>query len=181
MQVVLGETFAREYFEGAHPAEQTPMFTAPPFHNLVAVTLQMAQLADICDTHLISLEREAVRFENVASRLEEEDRQAVLVFVAGLGQEIQALHRQIEPVPGPSGPHALGPHSPNRRFFSSFFLSRLRRPGCESIPPEVVECELWEVCLRQLGTESCCYRWSVRWTERSVPQSFRPCWNYAFE
>jgi hypothetical protein len=97
VQVLLGETFAREYFEGTHPAEQIPMFTAPPFHNLVAETLQTAQLAEIYDTHLLSLEREAVRFENVASRLEEEDRQAVLVFVVGLRQEIQTLHRQIEP------------------------------------------------------------------------------------
>jgi|HubBroStandDraft_5_1064220.scaffolds.fasta_scaffold79626_2 hypothetical protein len=74
------------------------MFKAPPFRHIVVDNSDMAQIGEIYDMYLMSLERQAVRFENVASRLKENDKRAVLVFVAGLRKEIQILRQPIEPL-----------------------------------------------------------------------------------
>lgn len=43
-----------------------------------------------------NLERQAVRFEDVASKLQDEDRRAILDLVAGLRKELQTLREQVD-------------------------------------------------------------------------------------
>lgn len=85
-------------YQGCALSAETLMFKAPPFRHIVVDNSDMAQIGEIYDMYLMSLERQAVRFENVASRLKENDKRAVLVFVAGLRKEIQILRQPIEPL-----------------------------------------------------------------------------------
>lgn len=56
----------------------------------------MPQLAEMYEAYFTTLERLAVRFENVASKLEAEDKRAVLDIVAGLRKEVQTLQEQVD-------------------------------------------------------------------------------------
>ena len=56
----------------------------------------MSQVAEMCEAYFTTLERRAVQFEKVASKLEDEDKRAILDIVAGLRQEVQALREQVD-------------------------------------------------------------------------------------
>ena len=56
----------------------------------------MSQLAEMYEAYFATLEKQAVRFENVASNLEAEDKGAILEIVAGLRKEVQALQEQVD-------------------------------------------------------------------------------------
>jgi hypothetical protein len=72
------------------------MFTAPTIRRITADAPPTSDLAEIYETYFTTLERQAVRFENVASMLKDEDKQTVLVFVAGLRKEVQTLRGQVD-------------------------------------------------------------------------------------
>ena len=56
----------------------------------------MSQIAEMCEAYFTTLERQAVRLEHVASKLEDEHRQTILEIVAGLRKELQALREQVD-------------------------------------------------------------------------------------
>jgi len=71
------------------------MFTAPTIRPIFADDPPTSQLAEIYEAYFTALERQAMRFENVASKLEDQDKRAVLVFVAGLRKEVQTLRERV--------------------------------------------------------------------------------------
>jgi hypothetical protein len=74
-----------------------PMSVAPTIHPINNDDPPISHLADMYDAYFTSLERQAVRLENVASKLEDGLKRTVLYFVAGLRKEVQALREQIDP------------------------------------------------------------------------------------
>ena len=52
-------------------------------------------LAKMYEAYFTTLESQAVRFEIVASKLEDEDKRAISDFVAGLRKEVRALREQV--------------------------------------------------------------------------------------
>jgi hypothetical protein len=56
----------------------------------------MSQLAEMYEAYFATLEKQAVRFANVASNLEGEDKRTILEIVAGLRKEVQTLREQVD-------------------------------------------------------------------------------------
>lgn len=52
-------------------------------------------LAKMYEAYFTTLERQAVRFETVASKLEDEEKRAILDIVTGLRKEVQTLREQV--------------------------------------------------------------------------------------
>ncbi len=71
------------------------MFTAPTIRRLTVAEPSKLKLAEMYEAYFRALEKQAVRFENVASKLDAQDKQAVLVFVACLRKEVQTLREQV--------------------------------------------------------------------------------------
>jgi len=91
------EEIDQEIFLGrASSMRNKPMFTAPTIRRITADAPPTSDLAEIYETYFTTLERQAVRFENVASMLKDEDKQTALVFVAGLRKEVQTLRGQVD-------------------------------------------------------------------------------------
>jgi hypothetical protein len=73
-----------------------PMSTAPTIRLITSDDPRMSQLAEMYEAYFTTLESQAVRFENVAAKLEDGLRRTVLDFVAGLRKEVQTLREQID-------------------------------------------------------------------------------------
>ena len=56
----------------------------------------MSHILDMCEAYFITIEEQVIRFETVASKLEDEDKAAILDIATGLRKEVQALHEQID-------------------------------------------------------------------------------------
>ena len=56
----------------------------------------MSQLAEMYEAYFTTLEKHAVRLENIAAKLKDEDKQAILDIVADLRKELQALREQVD-------------------------------------------------------------------------------------
>jgi hypothetical protein len=73
-----------------------PMSTAPTIRRITHDDPRTSQLARMYEAYFTTLERQAVRFENVAAKLEDGLKRTVLDFVAGLRKEVQTLREQID-------------------------------------------------------------------------------------
>jgi hypothetical protein len=72
------------------------MSTAPAARLATGGDPPIPPIARMFEAYFKILEGQAVRFENVASRLEEKDKRAVLDLVAGLRKEVQAIREQVQ-------------------------------------------------------------------------------------
>ena len=71
------------------------MSTARTIRSTIVGDPPMSQLARMYEAYFVTLERQAVRFETLASKLDGEHKQAILYFVAGLRKELQTLREQV--------------------------------------------------------------------------------------
>ncbi len=69
--------------------------TAPTVRPLTAGDPPISPLAKMYEAYFATLEKQAVRFETVASKLEDEDKRTLLDCVAGLRKEVQTLREQV--------------------------------------------------------------------------------------
>ena len=71
------------------------MSTAHTLCPLTAGDPPMSQRARMHEAYFVTLERQAMRFETVASKLEDDDKRAILDIVAGLRKEVQTLRNRL--------------------------------------------------------------------------------------
>jgi hypothetical protein len=71
------------------------MSTAPAIRLTADDDPLIPQIARMLEAYFKSLEEQAVRLENFASKLEDEDKRATLDFVVGLQKEVQAMREQM--------------------------------------------------------------------------------------
>jgi len=72
------------------------MSTAHPIRSVPAGHPPLLLQAKMYEAYFATLEAQARRFETVASKLKDENSQAILDIVAGFRQEAHALREQIE-------------------------------------------------------------------------------------
>jgi hypothetical protein len=56
----------------------------------------MSQLAEMYESYFTTIERQTMRFEDVASKLKGEDKRAILEIVTDVRKEVQTLRERVD-------------------------------------------------------------------------------------